>query len=188
MTPAGSQKKRRGGAGGQRRSARIAAVQALYQIEVSGTAVPEVLSQLLNPTRADDRELFPAGAFDRDLMGDIVVGASGRREDIDRYLSSLLPPQWPLARLDSVLRAVLRAGAYELIARPDVPTEVALSEYVEVARAFLGGREPGMVNAVLDRLARVVRGGEGVDVPGAIEPVDSAFQDVRPGDASRDDG
>lgn len=155
MAAAEPGRKRRGG--GQRRSARIAAVQALYQVDVSGTPVPEVLSQLLHPTRADDRELFPAGAFDRDLMGDIVVGAAARREDIDRSLASLLPPEWPLPRLDSVLRAVLRAGAYELMARPDVPTEVALSEYVEVARAFLGGKEPGMVNAVLDRLARVVR-------------------------------
>lgn len=159
MAAAEPGRRRRGGAGDQRRSARIAAVQALYQVDVSGTPVPEVLSQLLHPNRADDRELFPAGAFDRDLMGDIVVGTSARREEIDRSLSALLPPEWPLPRLDSVLRAVLRAGAYEVMARPDVPTEVVLTEYVEVARAFLGGREPGMVNAVLDRLARVVRGG-----------------------------
>ena len=79
------------------------------------------------------------------------------REDIDRGLSSALSADWPLERLEVILRAILRVAVYELLARPDVPARVIISEYLDIAHAFFAGKEPGLVNGVLDRLARSIR-------------------------------
>jgi N utilization substance protein B len=94
------------------------------------------------------------------LFGDIVRGAAADQHQLDAEISAALTPDWPLARLDAVLRAILRAGAYELAHRPDVPPRVAISEYTAVAYAFFTGKEPGLANGVLDRLARTLRTGE----------------------------
>jgi N utilization substance protein B len=97
---------------------------------------------------------------DRGFFADLVKGCSERREDVDGIVAASLPPDWPLVRLESVLRAILRAGTYELLARSDVPARVAINEYVEIAHAFFSGKEPGMVNGVLDRIARTLREAE----------------------------
>src|SRR5262249_27878485 len=97
---------------------------------------------------------------DQAMFADIVRGASSRLRDIDGMIASALSPEWPIERLETVLRAILRAGAYELMARTDVPPRVAISEYLDVAHAFFGGKEPARVNGVLDRLAHVLRQGE----------------------------
>lgn len=97
---------------------------------------------------------------------DLVRGTMARRAEIDGCIGAALTPDWPLERLESVLRAILRAGAYELLARADVPVPVVISEYLDIGHAFFAGKEPGLINGVLDRLARTLRqsafaGGEG---------------------------
>ncbi|MEX2446391.1 MAG: transcription antitermination factor NusB [Dehalococcoidia bacterium] len=137
-----------------RRAARLAAVQALYQIDFSHAeprgVVVEFLAHRLTET---DEE----GAPDQAFFSEVVHGACDRRAEIDTHIGGTLPEGWPLPRLDSVLTALLRCAVYELLARPDVPPRVAINEYVGIAHGFFSGKEPGMVNAVLDRVARVVR-------------------------------
>ena len=145
-------------ASGRRRTAsRLAAVQALYQIDVTGSSPANVVGEFLKHRLAADAELENFGAADEGLFAELVEGASARREDIDRGLTSALTPDWPLERLEIILRAILRAGVYELLAHPDVPARVVISEYLDVAHAFFAGKEPGLVNGVLDRLARTLR-------------------------------
>jgi N utilization substance protein B len=141
-----------------RRIARLAAVQALYQVEVVGLGADAVLLEFLQH-RLDDEidEGLRLGDMERGLFGDLVKGVSGKRGELDEMLEPLLQPDWSLARLEILLRIILRAGAYELAFRTEVPPKVAITEYVDLAHDFFGGREPSLVNAVLDRLARVVR-------------------------------
>jgi transcription antitermination protein NusB len=146
------------GESGRRRTAsRLAAVQALYQIDLTGvspaTAIIEFTRHNLGGNAPD--ESF--GDADDQLFAELVEGTAARREDIDRGLSSALTPDWPLERLEVILRAILRAAVYELLARPDVPARVIISEYLDIAHAFFAGKEPGLVNGVLDRLARSIR-------------------------------
>ncbi len=145
----------------KRRAARFAAVQALYQIEVGGQPVGEVvrefrehrLGQLLEPF-APDRRSPPV---DLEWFERVVRGAHRMAPELDPEIESCLAPGWTLARCGYLLRACLRAGAFELAACPEVPPKVAISEYVEVAALFFAGDEPAFVNAVLDRLARRLR-------------------------------
>jgi transcription antitermination protein NusB len=145
---------------GRRGLARLAAVQALYQIELTsadpGAVVGEFLSHRLG--REIDGDQYAEA--DRGFFADLVNGCSERRTDVDGIVASALPPDWPLPRLESVLRAILRAGCFELLARTDVPARVVINEYVEIAHAFFSGKEPGMVNGVLDRVARTLREAE----------------------------
>ncbi len=94
------------------------------------------------------------------MFADIVRGTAADQQRLDAEISAALTPDWPLVRLDSVLRAILRAGAYELVHRTDVPPRVTISEYTAIAYAFFTGKEPGLANGVLDRLARVLRADE----------------------------
>ncbi len=147
----------------RRGAARLAAVQALYQIELTGSGPERVLREFahyrLEPASdAAEDEVF--GDTDRELFAAVVRGAEDRRTELDGMVGSALAPGWTLDRMDRVLRAILRAGAFELFARPETPARVAITEYVGVARAFYDGKEPGFVNGVLDRLARNLRGEE----------------------------
>jgi transcription antitermination protein NusB len=140
-------------AGRRRSAARLAAVQALYQIEIAGAPVETVVAEFLRDGIDPDHR----GAFDEALFADIVRGATARLAELDLRIGEALTPDWPLERLENVLRAILRAGTYELAARIDVPAPVVISEYLEIAHAFFAGKEPGLVNGVLDRLARGLR-------------------------------
>lgn len=161
MTPAAKQS--RASSGGRRRNARLAAVQALYQIELSETPAdaPERIERVIRDFaryRLDqDVEGERIGEADEELFADIVRGATARRAEIDAVVARGLSSEWPIERLEAILRAILRAGGYELLARPDVPARVVISEYLEVAHAFFGGKEPALVNGVLDRVARQLR-------------------------------
>jgi len=97
-------------------------------------------------------------AADSELFSDLVLGTVERQAEIDAHLTGALVETWPLHRLDSVLRAILRVATYELLARPDIPTKVIINEYVDIAHAFDGAGEPALVNGVLDRLAKELRG------------------------------
>jgi N utilization substance protein B len=144
--------------GARRRSvARLAAVQALYQIDLGGAAPEVVVGEFLKHRLGREIDGDNYGEADTALFADIVKGVVERREDLDRAISAALTPDWPLERLETVLRAVLRAGAYELMARADVPPRVAISEYLDIAHAFFAGKEPGLVNGVLDKLAHALR-------------------------------
>lgn len=143
--------------GRRRTAARLAAVQALYQIEVSGASPANVVMEFIRHRLGHEGEGESFGAADERLFADLVEGASARRGELDRQIAAALTPEWPLERLEIILRAILRAGAYELLARPEVPVRVAISEYIDIAHAFFAGKEPGLVNGVLDRLARTLR-------------------------------
>jgi N utilization substance protein B len=140
-----------------RSAARLAAVQALYQQEMEGTPVPRLLKEFhdhrLGAT-IEDEEYHEA---ERDFFDDLVSGADARRTEIDTLISGRLAEGWTLERLDRPMRAILRAGAYELIARPDVPVGSVISEYVDVAHAFYDKRESGFVNGLLDAIAKESR-------------------------------
>jgi N utilization substance protein B len=143
---------------GRRRTAsRLAAVQALYQIDLTGvspaTAIVEFTRHNLGGNAPD--ESF--GEADEQLFAELVEGTVARGAEIDSGLSSALSADWPLERLEVILRAILRAAVYELLARPDVPARVIISEYLDISHAFFAGKEPGLVNGVLDRLARSIR-------------------------------
>lgn len=146
--------------GEKRSAARLAAVQALYEMEVSGKGVLEAMAEFEAHwigREVEGVEFMPA---EEEFFRDILSGVVREQATIDRRVDDALAAKWPLKRLEPVLRAVLRAGAYELFYRRDVPARAAISEYVDVARAFYGGDEPGMVNGVLDTLARQGRAGE----------------------------
>ena len=144
----------------KRAAARLAAVQALYEMEISGKGVHEAMAEFEAHwigRSVDDVEFKPAEApFFRDLVGGVVQ----EQRLVDQKVDEALAKSWPLARVEAVLRAILRCGAYELVRRPDVPARVAITEYVDVTHAFYSGDEPGMVNAVLDAIGRDVRAAE----------------------------
>jgi N utilization substance protein B len=143
-----------------RKAARLAAVQALYQMDIAATALPDVLAEYETYWigREVEGETYPEA--EAAYFRDIVSGVLNEQRTIDPLVDDALVRGWPLKRVEAVLRAVLRAGAYELMHRPDVPARVVVSEYVDVAGAFLDRDETGMVNAVLDGLAKKLRGGE----------------------------
>lgn len=140
-----------------RSAARLAAVQALYQQEMEGIPLPRLLHEFhehrLGAT-IEDAEYVKA---ERGFFDDIVSGVAARGAEIDEAISAKLASSWTLDRLDRPMRAILRAGTYELIARPDVPVGSVISEYVDVAHAFFDKRESGFVNGLLDAIAREVR-------------------------------
>ncbi|MDB5534378.1 MAG: transcription antitermination factor NusB [Hyphomicrobiales bacterium] len=141
-------------------AARLAAVQALYQMEVAGKGVTEILAEFETFWIGGEIEGVQYEEADVDLFRDIVQGVLGDQVAIDRAADKVLQQGWPLRRVEAVMRAVLRAGVYELKSRADVPARVIITEYVDVAAAFLASNEVGMTNAVLDRLARDLRADE----------------------------
>ncbi|MBI4275300.1 MAG: transcription antitermination factor NusB [Rhizobiales bacterium] len=144
----------------RRGAARLAAVQALYQMDIAGTDLNEILAEYESHWlggEVEGSQYLPAeAAFFRDIVG----GAVREQRKLDPMIDASLAQGWPLKRIEALLRAVLRAGAYELDARGDVPARVVISEYVDVAQAFVDREETGMVNAVLDTLARKLRAAE----------------------------
>ena len=140
-----------------RSAARLAAVQALYQHEMEGTPVPRLIREFhehrLGAT-IEDAEYVDA---ERSFFDDLVSGVSVRRKEIDDLIADRLAEGWSLERLDRPMRAILRAGAYELLARRDVPVGSVISEYVDVAHAFYDKKESAFVNGLLDAVAKGAR-------------------------------
>ncbi len=160
ITSVASEDHQRGGS--RRRSvARLTAVQALYQLEANPEVEPEaVVREFVGHRFGQEIDGDQLGEADPALFADIVRGTAADRQRLDAEISAALTPDWPLVRLDAVLRAILRAGAYELVHRTDVPPRVTISEYTAIGYAFFTGKEPGLANGVLDRLARVLRADE----------------------------
>jgi N utilization substance protein B len=140
-----------------RSAARLAAVQALYQQEMEELPVARLLKEFHDHRLGATIEDARYHDAERDFFDDIVTGVDARRGEIDAAISSHLAKGWSLERLDRPMRAILRAGAYELIARPDVPVGSVISEYVDVAHAFYDKRESGFANGLLDSIAKEAR-------------------------------
>ncbi len=148
-----------------RRAARLAAVQAIYQMELTGAGAGEVAEEFVAHRFGGEAELAPAGEPDAEFFAAIVHGVPQHQAEIDRAIAGSLAENWKLQRIDSILRAILRAASFELIARRDVPAKVVIDEYVELAHAFFSGDEPAFVNAALDRLAHRKRAEEFGETP-----------------------
>ncbi len=140
-----------------RSAARLAAVQALYQLDMEGTAMARLLDEFHQHrlgAAIEDDHYAPA---DTAFFDDVVRGTHARREEIDGLIAERLAQGWSLARLDKTMRQILRAGTYELLARADVPVGTVIGEYLDVAHAFFDTREAKFVNGVLDAVAKAVR-------------------------------
>ncbi len=144
----------------RRGAARLAAVQALYQMDIAGAGINDIFAEFESHWlggEVEGEQYLPAEAA---FFRDIVSGVVRDQEKLDPLIDDALSKGWPLKRIDAILRAVLRAGSYELERRKDVPGRVVVSEYVDVANAFVEAEETGMVNAVLDQIARRFRADE----------------------------
>lgn len=150
---------------GPRSVARLAAVQALYQMDVAQTDRDDVIDQFIEHRFRNERAQEIYAGADRRFFSAIVRGVVDRQRDVDPIINEQLRDGWRLSRLDSILRAVLRAATYELVDKPDVPGPVIINEYVDVAHAFFEGEEPRVVNGVLDRLNKKLRAGEPTTKP-----------------------
>ncbi len=154
--PAGTQEKK----ANRRGAARLAAVQALYQMDIAGAGINDIFAEFESHWLGNEVEgdtYLPAEAA---FFRDVVSGVVRDQKKLDPQIDEALSKGWPLKRIEAILRAVLRAGAYELQHRKDVPARVVVSEYVDVANAFVDREETGMVNAVLDQIGRQFRGDE----------------------------
>jgi N utilization substance protein B len=153
--PSGAEKK-----ANRRGAARLAAVQALYQMDIAGAGINDIFAEFESHWLGNEVEgdtYLPAEAA---FFRDVVSGVVRNQKKLDPLIDEALSKGWPLKRIEAILRAVLRAGAYELEHRKDVPGRVVVSEYVDVANAFVDREETGMVNAVLDQIGRQFRGDE----------------------------
>lgn len=140
-----------------RSAARLAAVQALYQQEMEKTPLPLLLHEFHHHRLGATIEEVEYEDAEVDFFDDVVSGVHARSQEIDGLIAGKLAKDWSLDRLDKPMRQILRAGAYELLARIDVPTGSVISEYVEVAKAFYAKRETAFVNGLLDAIAKEVR-------------------------------
>ncbi len=144
----------------QRTAARIAAVQALYQMDMAGADVNDVIAEFIEQRFEGDNRDETLATADRVFFADILRAVVRRQREIDPLIDEQLAEGWRLVRVDSILRAILRGGVAEILDRSDVPARVVISEYVNVAHTFFDEDEPRVVNGILDKLARRLRGHE----------------------------
>jgi transcription antitermination protein NusB len=151
-----------------RHAARLAAVQALYQMEITGIDADSVSEEFSSFRFGRDPAVVPDEP-DEAFFADLVHGVPARQEEIDAAIGKCLAENWKLSRVDSILRAILRAGAYELMARSDIPAKAVIDEYVELAHAFCAEQEAPFINAALDKLAHQKRAPEFGETPPEAE-------------------
>ncbi len=142
-----------------RSAARLAAVQALYQLEMEKVPLARLLHEFHAHRLGAAIDGIQYAEAEVDFFNDLVRGVDSRRGELDEIISGRLAEGWTLDRLDRPMRQILRAGTYELVGRPDVPTATVISEYVDVAKAFYDPRESGFVNGLLDKVAKDKRTG-----------------------------
>ena len=141
-----------------RSAARLAAVQALYQLEMESTPMAKLLHEFHQHRLGATIEDATYADADVDFFNDVVKGADARGEEIDAVIEAKLEKGWTVERLDRTLRQILRAGSYELLARPDIPIGSVINDYLHVADAFFDVREKRFINGILDAVAKEVRG------------------------------
>jgi transcription antitermination protein NusB len=140
-------------------TARLAAVQALYEMDMGPAKIEAILRDFLKRPLVLDADEGPAlPKADADLFDALVRAATARRDEIDGMLTSCLSGNWSLDRIDSPMKYILRAGCAELLACPENPAAAIINDYVDIAHSFFAGREPGMINAILDKLSKTLRG------------------------------
>ena len=155
----------------ERSAARLAAVQALYEMDMTGVSPDQVLEDFLKqrwkvqPINIDaleegEDDLSGLALPDGGLLSELVRGVTQRSDDLDGMIGPSLSGEWTVERLETLLRAILRSGTFELLTMADVPARVIINEYVDVAKAFYEDGKPGLVNGVLDKLARTLRAQE----------------------------
>lgn len=160
------QKKKSAGGQNPRTLARMAAVQALYQMDLAGTDAAEVIDEFIehrfkrSVAEIDAEDPDSLEGADTAFFADILKGVVRCQRDIDPLVDQQLATGWRLVRVDSILRAILRGGVFELMQRPDIPARVTINEYINIAKAFFEADEPKVVNGVLDRIAHRVRADE----------------------------
>lgn len=143
--------------GGARSASRLGAVQALYQVEMNDEPARLIVEEFIEHRLGEVIEGDHYADADEAFFVDLVLGVEKQQEEIDGHVAGSLSDSWTLDRIEPVARAILRAGTYELMARPDVPTSVVINEYVDVAKAFFDDSKPGFINGVLDGLAKIIR-------------------------------
>lgn len=165
-------KKSSGDAPKPRTVSRMAAVQALYQMDLAGTDAGDVIAQFMagdaRPSETSEAEVDTLATLegaDTTFFADVVKGVVRRQREIDPLVDQQLRTGWRLVRVDSILRAILRGGVFELLERSDVPARVIINEYINIAKAFFEADEPKVVNGVLDRIAHKLRAKE-FEAPG----------------------
>lgn len=141
----------------RRFASRLAAVQALYQLRVNGGEPEEVISEFLRLRVKEEIDGISLAGLDRKLFERIVAGAAKAGEEFDDMLSAVLPDDWPIERVELLLKSVLHAALFELAEEMETPVRVVISQYLDVAHAFFHAKEPAFVNGILDRLARELR-------------------------------
>lgn len=154
----------------ERSAARLAAVQALYQMEIGGKGVIDAMAEFEAFWIGREVEGITFQPAENALFRSLLAGTVEEQRAIDPLLDRALSAGWPLKRIEAVLRAIMRVGAFELAYRKDVPVRVVISEYVDIAHGFYSEDEPGLVNGVLDSVAREVRPGELGERPGRTAP------------------
>ena len=140
-----------------RSAARLAAVQALYQMEIGGGELADVVTEFEEFRLGQEIDGDEYREADSNFFRDIVTGVVTEQRTIDPRVHQALVDDWPLKRIDVTLREILRAGSWELLKRKDIPARVIISEYVDVAKAFFVEEEPKIVNGVLDKIAHEMR-------------------------------
>ena len=176
-------RKSNGGGTARRSAARLAAVQALYQIDHSGEPGDQVLEEFLRFRLGESFDTEQDVAPHKNLFSEIVQGVGAHGPDIDAAIAAALSNKWKFERVEIILRAILRAGVYELQSRKDTPARVVITEYVDIAHAFYDGQEPGMVNGMLDRISRSLRPDEFSDA----KPVAAASESSEPAEGEPQD-
>jgi len=141
----------------RRRQARLAAIQALYQVELGPASPRSVITEFLHYRLKEEIDGVRLGRIDRSLFGELVEQVPGQRRELQDMIAGALDADWPIDRLERLLRIIMECGVYELAERPSVPLDIVITEYVELARAFFDSREPAMVHGVLDHLGRILR-------------------------------
>ena len=144
----------------KRGAARLGAVQALYQMDIGGTPLQQVVAEFESVRLGKEIDGEQYLEADAAYFRGILAGVVKEQVQLDPLIHKALTPDWPLARIDSLLRAVLRAATFELLKRKDVPAKVIINEYVDVTKAYFLEDEPKMVNGVLDHIARDIRASE----------------------------
>jgi N utilization substance protein B len=158
---AGPIKRPRQRATGRHSAARLAAVQAIYQLEIAGSTTGNVIEEFIGHRLGQaDLEASRGAKANETLFKELVRGVDIRSEELKELIEPLLAENWSYDRLEVILRCILRLGAFELLSHIEVPAKVVIGEYVALADAFFSGGEPGVVNGILDRIARGTRPGE----------------------------